>query len=224
MLSVVIPTLDAVATLEPVIRALKTADGLVGEIVVADGGSADGTVELARRCGARVGTCPRGRGPQLAAGAGTATQPWLLFLHADTHLHADWERETRRFIADPANAGRAAYFRLAFDDPARAARRVERYAAWRSRVLGLPYGDQGLLISRAFYDSIGGFRRIPIMEDVDLVRRMGRRRLVALDARAVTSAARYRRAGYLRRGRRNLMCLLLYFLGVPTGFIARLYG
>jgi rSAM/selenodomain-associated transferase 2 len=224
MLSVVIPTLDTVATLEGTLRSLRSADGFVAEVVVADGGSRDGTVELATRRGARVVACQRGRGHQLAAGAGAATQPWLLFIHADTRLGADWEEEARRFVADPANGGRAGYFHLAFDDPARAARRVERYAAWRSRVFGLPYGDQGLLISRALYDAVGGFRPLALMEDVDLVRRMGRGRLVALAARAVTSAARYRRKGYVRRGTRNLWCLFLYFIGVPPRIIAGLYG
>lgn len=224
MLSVVIPTLDTVATLEGVLRALGTRDGFVAEVVVADGGSRDGTVELATRRGARVVACQRGRGPQLAAGVGAATQPWLLFIHADTRLGADWEEEARRFVADPANGGRAGYFHFALDDPARAARRVERYVAWRSRVFGLPYGDQGLLISRALYDAVGGFRPLPLMEDVDLVRRVGRQRLVALAARAVTSAARYRRRGYVRRGMRNLFCLFLFYLGVPPRVIVRLYG
>ncbi|MEE8246899.1 MAG: glycosyl transferase family 2, partial [Alphaproteobacteria bacterium] len=89
---------------------------------------------------------------------------------------------------------------------------------------GLPYGDQGLLIHRDLYSRVGGFRPLPLMEDVDIVRRIGARRLVVLEAAALTSAARYRRAGYLRRSLRNLACLGLYFLGVPPRLLVRLYG
>jgi hypothetical protein len=96
--------------------------------------------------------------------------------------------------------------------------------AWRCRALALPYGDQGLLIARSLYDAVGGFAAIPLMEDVDLVRRLGRRRLAPIAATAVASAHRYRSAGYLRRPLRNLFCLSLYFAGVPPRRIARLYG
>ena len=96
--------------------------------------------------------------------------------------------------------------------------------ACRCRWLVLPYGDQGLLISRKLYDELGGFRPMPMMEDVDLVRRIGRKRLTMLGHRAVTSAARYRRDGYLRRSARNLTCLSLFCVGVPPRLIARLYG
>jgi hypothetical protein len=120
--------------------------------------------------------------------------------------------------------GRAAYFAFALDDPSPEARRLERLVAWRCRALALPYGDQGLLVSRALYDAAGGFRPLPLMEDVDFVRRLGRRRLAALPPAAVTSAERWRREGWRRRSARNLACLSLWFLGVPPGAIKRLYG
>jgi len=91
-------------------------------------------------------------------------------------------------------------------------------------VLGLPYGDQGLLIHRDLLRSVGGVRALPLMEDVDLVRRLGRRRLAAVDVAAVTSAAKWVRDGWYRRSARNLVCLGLYYLGVPPRVIARLYG
>ncbi|WP_456304532.1 glycosyl transferase family 2, partial [Caldovatus sediminis] len=148
-----------------------------------------------------------------------------LFLHADTALAPGWTAAVAGFVADPANAGRAAYFRFALDDPGPQARRLERLVAWRCRVLALPYGDQGLLIARRLYDSVGGYRPdLPLMEDVDLVRRLGRRRLAPLDVAAVTSAARWRAQGWRRRSARNLACLALWFAGVPARRIAALYG
>jgi hypothetical protein len=92
------------------------------------------------------------------------------------------------------------------------------------RLLALPYGDQGLLISRALYDQIGGYRPLPLMEDVDLVRRLGRRRLAVLPADAVTSAARWRRDGWARRSARNLACLALHRLGMSEERVRKLYG
>ena len=222
MLSIVIPTLDAGDTLAATLAALGGA-AFETETVVADGGSGDATRAIAEAAGARLVAAPRGRGVQLAAGAAEATGEWLLFVHADTVPSAGWAMAAEAFMADPANARRAAHFRFALDDAAPAARRLERLVGWRCRVLGLPYGDQGLLMSRALYDEVGGFRPWPLMEDVDMARRIGRRRLVALEVAAVTSAAAYRREGYGRRPLRNLACLGLYYLGVAPRLIERLY-
>jgi rSAM/selenodomain-associated transferase 2 len=218
--SAVIPTLNEAVRLPATLAALG---GGVDEIVVADGGSDDGTAAAAARAGAKVVAAPRGRGSQLRAGADAASGNWLLFLHADTVLEPGWQAAATRFTVDPANAARAAYFAFALDDPSPAARRIERAVAWRCRVLGLPYGDQGLLMSRAQYRRLGGFRAMPLMEDVDLAQRIGRSNLVPLAARAVTSAERWRRDGWIARAARNLLCLSLYFLGVPPRFLLRLY-
>lgn len=220
MLSLVIPTLNAAATLPGTLAAL--AEGSVErEIVVCDGGSQDGTAAIALEGGARVVESARGRGLQLATGASAARGDWLLFLHADTLLAPGWAPVVQRHCERQPD--RAAYFRFALDDASSAARRLEAIVAWRCRFLALPYGDQGLLISASLYREAGGFRALPLMEDVDLVRRLGRRRLCALDHPAITSAARYR-GGYLRRSARNLACLSLYFAGMPPARIARLYG
>ena len=222
-LSIVIPALNAAAVLPETLGALATSSEGTCEVLVVDGGSSDGTEKIAERHGARVVVSAPGRGIQLSEGASRARGRWLLFLHADTVPGEGWSRAVSGYCADPANRERAAAFRFALDDTAPAARRLEAIVAWRTAALGLPYGDQGLLISRAFYESLGGYRPLPLMEDVDFVRRIGRRRLDVLDVAAVTSAVRYRRSGYLRRSGRNLICLGLYFLGVPPGAIARIY-
>ncbi len=223
-LSVIIPTLDAVASLPATLAALAGEGGLIREIIVVDGGSRDATRSIAEAAGARVIAAPRGRGAQLAAGAVAASGDWLFFLHADTRPEPGWADEVARFIGGPGNGARAGYLRYRLEDAAPAARRLERIVAWRSRALGLPYGDQGLILSRDFYRALGGFPPLVLMEDVALVRRIGRRRLVALKTGALTSADRYRREGYLRRSLRNLGCLTLYLLGAPPRILARLYG
>ena len=217
-ISVVIPTLNAAATLPATLAAL----GHVAEIVVADGGGTDDTAAVARRAGARVVHAPRGRGPQLAAGIVAAEQDWLLLLHADTRLAPGWRTDAAAHIRD--HPDKAGYFRFALDSADPRARRLERLVDWRCRALALPYGDQGLLVLRETLRAVGGMRPLPLMEDVDLIRRLGRHRLVALSASAVTSAAKWERDGWYRRSCRNLLCLSLWHLGVPPGRIARLYG
>lgn len=216
--------MNAGSTLARTLDALRDSDlGL--RITVCDGGSTDDTVAVAQQAGAIVvmaGTA--GRGLQLAAGADAGSAPWILFLHADTVLGTGWNAVVRSFTSRKTNAGRAGYFRLRFDTSDPRARRVERLATLRCRLLGLPYGDQGLLISRALYEYLDGFKPLPLMEDVEFVRRIGARNLVALDAEAVTSAVRYERDGWLRRPLRNLGCLSLYFLGMSPRTLQRLYG
>jgi rSAM/selenodomain-associated transferase 2 len=221
--SAVIPTLNAGADLPAMLAALHRG-GPIGEIVVCDGGSADATVALATAAGARVVVAQRGRGAQLAAGAAAASGEWLLFLHADCRPAPGWRDAVCAFVGAPGAAERAGYFAFALDDPHPAARRLERIVAWRCRALALPYGDQGLLIARPLYDAVGGFAAIPLMEDVDLVRRLGRGRLAPLGPALYSSARRYRQGGYIGRPLRNLFCLSLYLAGVPPRRLIRLYG
>ena len=218
--SVIIPTLNAARYLAATLATCAAA----GEIIVVDGGSVDDTVAVARSLGARVIMAPPGRGMQLQRGASAAAGEWLLFLHADTRLADDWLDAVGAFSADPANRARAATFRFGLDDASPAARRLERRVAWRVRHLGLAYGDQGLVIHREWFFALGGFRPWPLMEDVDLIRRIGRRRLSVLACEVRTSAERWRREGWRWRSLRNVGCLALYFLGVAPHRIARLYG
>jgi rSAM/selenodomain-associated transferase 2 len=218
LLSVVIPTLDAADWIGPCLARVREAD----EIVVADGGSTDGTPDIARRNGAAVIVSGRGRGRQLHAGATAARGDWLLFLHADTLLEAGWRAAADRHCQ--RRRGRAACFRFALDSREWQARLVEAGVALRIAFGGVPYGDQGLLISRRLYEQAGGYRPLPLMEDVDLVGRLARARVEPLDPVALTSAERWRRDGWLRRSARNFLCLAAWRLGLPADWIARVYG
>ncbi len=221
-LGVVIPTLNAGPGFARALEGLADAQAIFDlDILVVDGGSTDDTVAMAKAHGARVIASAPGRGTQLAAGAGAVRGDWLLFLHGDTVLQAGWAAELASFMA--AGRTRAAYFQLELDDDVPGARRIERLAAWRCRVLGLPDGDQGQAIARDLSTTFGGYPDQPLMEDVYLVRRLGRSRMFGLETAAVTSARRYREGGYWRRPSRNLFCLFLYLLGVPSRMIARIY-
>ena len=229
MISVVIPTLNAEEGLSACLTALVPAavEGVVREVIVVDGGSSDRTLKIVEQAGAELVHAAPGRGEQLATGAAMARQPWLLFLHADTVLEPGWEREVAT-VMERVDTGRreptAAAFRFTLDDDGLWPRMIETGVAIRCALCRLPYGDQGLLIPRSLYQQAGGYSRLPLMEDVDLARRIGRRRMTVLRSRAVTSAVRYRRDGYLRRSARNLSCLALFYLRVPPRVIARLYG
>jgi len=215
MLSVVIPTLNAAEHLPACVKRL----GHVEELIVVDGGSTDETIAIAEAAGARVIVSPRGRGLQLRAGGEAARGEWLLFLHADTLIDRNWRAAVEAHVA---HTRRPACFRFRLDDRAWQARAIERAVATRVRLLGLPYGDQGLLVSAVHYRNMGGYRPLPLMEDVDLARRLGR--IVPLRADAVTSAERWRRDGWLRRSARNLLCLGLYTAGMSPDRVARVYA
>ena len=229
MISVVIPALNAERHLPATLAALVPAavDGIVREVIVVDGGSTDRTRQVADHAGTEFLQAKQGRGTQLCQGAARAKFPWLLFLHADTVLEGGWTHEAVDFMhrVDIGEHPRAAAaFRFKLDDKGLAPRFLEMIVGARCAVFRVPYGDQGLLISRRLFDEIGGYKSMPIMEDVDIVRRLGRKRVVLLNADATTSAERYRREGYFLRTLRNQTCLALYGVGLPIDTIARVYG
>lgn len=224
MLSIIIPTLNAEATLARTLESLRASNAPINELLIIDGGSTDSTAEIATEHAAKLVVCAPGRGRQLARGAAEAQGPWMLFLHADSVLPQGWEGVVGRFLAPERHQQLAAYFRLDFDTQTGGARRVALLANWRAQVLHLPYGDQGLLIHRSLYDEVGGYGpEQAIMEDVDLVRRIGPMRLKRLNATLQTSAQRYQVGGWWARPLRNLTCLALYLLGAPQTWLLRLY-
>jgi len=225
MISVIIPTLNAAQHLPRTLRSLVAGmtGGIVKEVIVADGGSEDETLAIADAAGCHVVVAERGRAKQMRAGANAAKGKWLLFLHADTALASGWVDETERFISAPQSRKKAAAYKLSFDDPSREARRVVFWARLRARVMKLPYGDQGLLISRFFYDGLGGYPDIPLMEDVEILRRIGPQRLVLFETQAITSADKYRRDGYDKRAWRNLGLMARYLMGADPVELAKAY-
>ncbi|MBR9652230.1 TIGR04283 family arsenosugar biosynthesis glycosyltransferase [Thalassobius aquimarinus] len=221
-LSVIIPTLNAEKQLPACLSALMEGleAGLVRELVISDGGSSDATLRIADEVGAVVIASEASRGGQLRRGMQAAQGDWLLVLHADTVLDPGWSESVLDHIA--AHPERAGYFRLRFDAAGLAPRVVAGWANFRARFFGLPYGDQGLLISRDLYDGAGGFDDQPLMEDVAMARQLrGQLRQIPVTAR--TSAARYVKEGWFRRGGRNLWILLRYLSGADPRDLARSY-
>jgi rSAM/selenodomain-associated transferase 2 len=221
-LAVVIPTLNEAQTLPLLLGNLGALEPLVAlDIVVADGGSTDGTVACALAAGVRVVPAPRGRARQLNEGARAARGEWLLFLHADSRLPSDARRALCTALSKPARFG-AAVFRFAIDLAPRWKRIVERWQALREALLRLPYGDQGLLVRRELFDAIGGYPELPLMEDVAIIRALRRRtRIERLPAAIVTSGRRYHQSGVLRTALEHTALISLYLLGVSPTRLAR---
>ncbi len=216
-ITVIIPSLDEESRIGEAVASVA-ADA--SEVIVVDGGSADGTVHEATAAGARVVQGIHGRGAQMEAGARLATGEWLVFLHADTRLEKGWADVLRDL--DAGTVGGAFCFRL--DSPRRRYRLVEAGARLRCAALALPYGDQALFTRRQAFVQAGGFGNTPILEDVDLVRRLRRcGRLAFPSVRAVTSARRWEEHGFLRTTLINWLVMALDRVGYPREHLARLY-
>lgn len=220
-ISVIIPTLNSADQIGPVIACLAQGlnAGLIRELIIADGGSADDIESIADDLGAEFLRTKPGRGIQLAAAARQARGEWLLVLHADSLLDPAWVEAVQAHLA----SGKAGYFRLVFDDTALMARIAAGWANLRAGMIGLPFGDQGLLVPRRLYDKVGGYPEIPLMEDVALARAL-RGHFRAIPATIVTSAARYRQQGWLRRGAGNLWLQLRFLLGAKPERLAAEYA
>jgi rSAM/selenodomain-associated transferase 2 len=219
LISIVIPTLNEAGSLSSTLDPLRNLPNL--ELVVADGGSTDGTPELARQLGAMVVPAQRGRGVQLNAGAALARGATLLFLHADSQLPERFQETVHTLLRTPCVAGA---FRLAINAPGWPLRWVERGANTRARWLQLPYGDQGLFLAAERFFSVGGFPPWPILEDYELCRRLRRTGAIRLADEVVrTSARRWQKLGVVRTTLINQATLLGFHLGVPPQRLARWY-
>ena len=220
-LSIIVPTLNAANALPGLLNDLMhgVEVGLIRDLVIVDGGSDDQTCQIAREAGADLLSTSPGRGQQLRAGANAARADWFLFLHADSRLTSDWPAAVSRHIVETPDA--AGFFRLQFDEVKLMARLTAAWANFRSERFGLPYGDQGLLVSRQIYEDVGGFEAIPLMEDVAIARKIPRK--TPLGTNIITSGDRYRKNGWLGQGSRNLWTLSRYLMGADPAHLAVQY-
>jgi rSAM/selenodomain-associated transferase 2/rSAM/selenodomain-associated transferase 1 len=227
-LGIVVPALDEAARLPLLLRDLANLP-FPHEIVVADGGSGDGTAALAERAGARVVRSTAGRARQMNRGAEALETPWLLFLHADTRLTPEVGPAIARWLDEIPSDTRsgdepAAFFGFRLEGEGAFWRFIERGQGIRERFAGLVYGDQGLLVSRAAFLAVGGFEDVPLMEDVRMIRSLRRRvRVERLPASLLTSPRRYEQEGRWRAFLRNALLIALHGMRVPPGVLAPWY-
>ncbi len=222
MIGVVIPTLDEERSLPALLDDLRELGMSVPlDVVVADGGSVDGTWVCAAAAGVRVLGAPRGRARQLNAGARAVRGDWLLFLHADVRLAIEAQRALVAAVQSASGLD-AAVFRFAIDLPWFWKRFIELGQRMREALCGLPYGDQGLLVRRELFEAVGGYPDIPLMEDVAIIRRLRLRTAIRrLPAALPTSGRRYRRGGVLRTWLEHTALITLYSAGVSPHRLAR---
>jgi rSAM/selenodomain-associated transferase 2/rSAM/selenodomain-associated transferase 1 len=219
-LAVIIPTLNEAEMLRTTLPAVLA--GQPDEVIVADGGSVDGSIEVARQLGVKVVQSSPGRGRQMNAGAKIATAAQLLFLHADTLPPPEYREVVGQTLARPDLAAGA--FAFAIREQMRQRRTVERLVAARCRWLGNPFGDQGLFVRRDLFEALGGFVDWPLLEDVEIQRRLKRHgRLAITREAAATSGRRWQARGVWSTLWLNQRIMLGYYLGVSVERLARLY-
>ncbi len=220
LLSVVIPTLNEAGQLETTLKPILLHQDC--EVIIADGGSTDGTVDLARKLGCRVIRANRGRGRQMNAGAALARGEDLLFLHADTQLPTNFRAEIRTILDSEAIAGA---FRLEIDQPGWGLRCVEWGTNLRAKFCQLPYGDQGLFLRSDDFLRLGGFKNWPLMEDFELCRRLRQQGRIHIASTTIqTSARRWKKLGICRTTLVNQLCIAGFRLGIPPERLASWYS
>lgn len=220
-ISVIIPVINEVAHLSGAVQSAWKAGA--DEVIVADGGSSDGTVEKARALSCRLVETTAGRGPQQNAGAAAASGEVLLFLHADARLSPACDRQLHEaFSADPHLVGGG--FEQEIRHPSTVYRWLERGNAARVRWQQLIYGDQGLFVRRAAFQRVGGFPEFPLMEDFEISRRLRKiGRLILLPGPITISARRWEKHGVIRQTARNWTLATLYRCGASPFWLARQY-
>ena len=220
LISVIIPAVDEIDNIANTLLSLQDAGSI--EVLLVDGGSRDGTPEIARQLGAEVLPSNPGRATQMNAGAAAATGDILLFLHADTRLPPGFENPVRSVIANPEVSAGA--FALRIDSPLFLLRVMEWGANLRARYTHMPFGDQAIFVSAAVFRQVGGFPDLPIMEDFEFVRRLKKRgRIEIVSDAAHTSARRWLSMGIWRTWWINQIMVAGYYLGVAPQRLAAFY-
>ena len=218
--SIIIPVLHEEARIADCLDRARALGPV--EVIVVDGGSSDRTRELASRAD-RVLQTARGRATQMNTGAAVATGEVLLFLHADCWLEPAGLHEIQRTLASqPAVV--AGGFRQILDHPSWVYRGLEWGNASRIRWPGWIYGDQGLFVRRSVFEALGGFRVLPLMEDLDFSKRLRKAgRLALLGPHLHVSTRRWAQTGPIRQTLRNWWLILAAHLGTPLDELAKRY-
>jgi len=216
--SIIIPTLNEEGCLKKTLEAI----GRGAEIIVVDGGSSDSTRKIANDFTEKVILSERGRGAQMDRGAREAFGDMLLFLHADTSLPENWRGCIENALKDDRVIGGG--FSLKINSKGFSFRLIEAVANIRAKYLGLIYGDQAIFVKRDAFFSTGGFMGLPLMEDVDFIRRIRKKgKVLLLNAGVSTSARQWQKKGIMKTTIRNLFFLSLYYAGVSPQRLYRLY-
>lgn len=219
-ISIVIPVLNEANAIGDVLAQVGKACAV--EVIVVDGGSHDETVTLAQSMGVKVICATAGRANQMNAGAAVATGEILLFLHADTRLPSEFATLVRQALQDPKTVAGA--FELQIDAQMWGLRTIEVMVNLRSRLLSLPYGDQGIFLKSSVFRKIGGFPNLPIMEDFEFMRRLRTLGKVAIvPASVLTSGRRWQKLGVVKTTALNQIAIVAYLLGVSPHRIVRWY-
>lgn len=219
-ISIIIPTLNEENNLDNLLSSLQAYQNV--EIIVADGGSTDKTVDITRNHTVQVVTSPAGRGIQQNEGAKTASGNILVFLHCDTMLPDDFPNMIYTILNQPETAAGA--FRLKINAKGRGYRLIEWGVNIRTRLLSLPYGDQVLFVKKNIFDQAGGFPNLPLLEDIMLIRRLKRLGKIRITKASVnTSARRWQRLGMVKTTLINQIILAGYIIGIKPETLARLY-
>lgn len=217
--SIIIPTLNEKEFLPRVLDSLKDFDEDF-EVIVSDGGSDDGTVKIARKCGVLLCISEKGKGVQLIKGAEFSSGEILIFIHADTFLPKNAFELINEYLI---NRGcKIATFRMRFDDDGL----LFKIYSWFTRFDSVfsTFGDQGIVITKKFYEELGGFPELPIFEDVEFFRKARRKtQIVKLPAYVTTSARRLRKNGVVKTQLLNAIYILRYFLGAKPSKIYNKY-
>jgi len=223
-ISVIIPALNEAGHVAAAIRSAMGAGraGAAEEVIVADGGSSDGTAEAAILAGAKVIKAPRGRGGQMDAASEVSSGDVLLFLHADSRLPEGWREHVDMALKDDRAVAGA--FRFVVDAPGLRFRLLEAMVNLRAGLFGLIYGDQAIFSRKNAFIGAGGFRKLRLMEDVDCVRRLRvHGSVVLLRSGVLTSPRRWENKGIIRNAFGNLILLFLYYAGFSTERLYRVY-
>jgi rSAM/selenodomain-associated transferase 2 len=223
--SIIIPVLAEQDRINQIIDQLYQQAGIErSQIIVVDGDPDGTTIKAVQHAQVTTLISPKGRAVQMNSGADRAQGQILLFLHADTQLPVQALLSIEQAFDDPSYVGGA--FSLKIDSSRFFLRYIGVRANLRSRVTRIPYGDQAIYMRREYFEEIGGYRELPFLEDVDLMRRIkqDRRRIRILRDLVLTSARRWETEGMFYATFRNQVVMLLYYLGVSPEKLSRLYG